>query len=85
MKELLRQHAIPTADFSVFENFEAAMKYVEDREQCRLVVKADGLCSGKGVIVCDNKEQALEAIRRIMRLREFGAGGVTTDRGRRQL
>jgi phosphoribosylamine--glycine ligase len=75
MKELMRQHAIPSADFTVFENFEAAMAYVEDREQVRLVVKADGLCSGKGVVVCDNKEQALEAIRRIMRLREFGDAG----------
>ena len=75
MKELLRHHAIPSADFSVFESFEAAEAYVNDREQCRLVVKADGLCAGKGVVVCGLKTEALDAIRRIMRAREFGDAG----------
>lgn len=75
MKELLRQHAIPSAEFSVFENSEAAENYVNDREECRLVVKADGLAAGKGVVVCGSKAEAVEAIRRIMRAREFGDAG----------
>ncbi len=75
MKELLRKHAIPSAEFSVFENSEAAENYVNDREECRLVVKADGLCAGKGVVVCGSKSEAIDAIRRIMRAREFGDAG----------
>lgn len=75
MKELMRLHAIPTADFTTFDNAEAAASYIEDREQVRLVVKADGLCAGKGVVVCDSKAEALDAIRRIMRSREFGDAG----------
>ena len=75
MKELLRQHAIPSAEFSVFESFEAAENYINDREECRLVVKADGLASGKGVVVCGSKTEALDAVRRIMRAREFGDAG----------
>ncbi len=75
MKELLRKHAIPSAEFSVFENSEAAENYVNDREECRLVVKADGLCAGKGVVVCGSKSEAVDAIRRIMRAREFGDAG----------
>lgn len=75
MKELLRHHAIPSAEFTVFDNFEAAENYVNDREECRLVVKADGLCSGKGVVVCGSKSEAVDAIRRIMRAREFGDAG----------
>ena len=75
MKELLRKHAIPSAEFSVFENSEAAENYVNDREECRLVVKADGLCAGKGVVVCGSKTEAIDAIRRIMRAREFGDAG----------
>ena len=75
MKELLRKHAIPSAEFSVFKNSEAAENYVNDREECRLVVKADGLCAGKGVVVCGSKSEAVDAIRRIMRAREFGDAG----------
>lgn len=75
MKELLRHHAIPSAEFTVFDNFEAAENYINDREESRLVVKADGLCSGKGVVVCGSKSEAVDAIRRIMRAREFGDAG----------
>lgn len=75
MKELMRQYAIPSADFKVFSNFEAAESYIHDREEVRLVVKADGLAAGKGVTVCSTKAEAIEAVQRIMRIREFGAAG----------
>lgn len=74
-KELMRQAAVPTAEFQVFKDPAAAESYINDREQARLVIKADGLAAGKGVCVCDGKVQALEAIRRIMRDREFQDAG----------
>jgi phosphoribosylamine--glycine ligase len=75
-KDLLRTAAIPTAEAQVFSNAQAAEAYVEGREETRLVVKADGLASGKGVSVCQNKDEALQALRRIMRAREFGEAGA---------
>jgi len=75
-KDLLRTAAIPTAEAQVFSNAQAAEAYVEGREETRLVVKADGLASGKGVSVCQNKDEALQALRRIMRAREFGDAGA---------
>ena len=74
-KDVLRQSAIPTAEAQVFSDAESAESYIADREEIRLVVKADGLAAGKGVTVCANKAQALEAIRRIMRDQEFGEAG----------
>ncbi|MBS0264335.1 MAG: phosphoribosylamine--glycine ligase [Planctomycetes bacterium] len=74
-KELLRQSTIPTAEAQVFNDAEAAEAYVADREEISLVIKADGLAAGKGVTVCTNKAMAFEAIRRIMRVKEFGEAG----------
>lgn len=74
-KELMRQSAIPTGASQVFNSAEAAEAYIADREETRLVVKADGLAAGKGVSVCANKAEALEAVRRIMRVQEFGDAG----------
>jgi phosphoribosylamine--glycine ligase len=74
-KELMRQAAIPTAESKVFKDFNSAESYINDREEARLVVKADGLAAGKGVSVCTGKAEALEAIGRIMRDKEFGTSG----------
>lgn len=74
-KEVMRQSAIPTAASQTFNSAEAAESYIADREEVSLVVKADGLASGKGVSVCPNKAEALEAVRRIMRQHEFGSAG----------
>ncbi len=73
-KELMARHGIPTAPFRVFEDASAAKTYVESRGG-PLVVKADGLTRGKGVIVCDTTAQALDAIDAIMVRRDFGASG----------
>ena len=51
------------------------MKFVQDREDVPIVVKADGLAAGKGVIVCANREEAVEAVERIARQKVFGAAG----------
>ena len=74
-KNLLRGADIPTADFQVFRSEETATRYINDRyptdtEDVPVVVKADGLAAGKGVIVCHNRAEALEGIARIFG--EFG-------------
>lgn len=74
-KEVMRIAAIPTAEAKTFTDPAAAEAYIEDREQAPLVVKADGLCAGKGVFVCSDKAMALDAVRRTMRQLEFGDAG----------
>ena len=74
-KNLLRHADVPTADYRVFRDARAAVTFLKDRDDVPVVVKADGLAAGKGVVVCDNREQALEAIERIALKKEFGAAG----------
>lgn len=69
-KNLLRNADVPTADYQVFRSAETAKRYINDRyptenEDVPVVVKADGLAAGKGVIVCHQRQEALEAIERI--------------------
>src|SRR5438132_7727297 len=70
-KQLMRHADVPTAEFRVCDHPDPARHYVETREY-PVVVKADGLASGKGVIVCSDTKDALEAINRIMVREEFG-------------
>jgi phosphoribosylamine--glycine ligase len=79
-KLLLRQADVPTAEYQAFRDADSAMRYVKarypnERDKAPVVVKADGLASGKGVIVCSRREEALEAIDRIARKNEFGRAG----------
>lgn len=74
-KDLMRTSAIPTAEAQVFTSAQAAEAYIEGREEARLVVKADGLASGKGVAVCRDKAEAMEAVQKIMKRKEFGDAG----------
>jgi phosphoribosylamine--glycine ligase len=73
-KQLLRHHAIPTAEHRTFSRIDDARKYVATREE-PLVVKASGEAQGKGVFVCDTPEEALAAIKSIMVDRAFGSAG----------
>jgi phosphoribosylamine--glycine ligase len=70
-KILMRDADVPTAEFRVFDHPEPARHFIETREY-PVVVKADGLAAGKGVIVCDTNAQALAAVERIMVREEFG-------------
>src|SRR3984893_4748446 len=70
-KQLMRHADVPTAEFRVCDHPDPARHYIETREY-PLVVKADGLAAGKGVIVCSTTEEALAAIDRIMVREEFG-------------
>ncbi len=74
-KHLLRSADVPSAEYHTFQDAVAALRFLNDREDMPIVVKADGLAAGKGVIVCDNREQALAAVERIAGKREFGAAG----------
>src|SRR6516225_4635967 len=70
-KKLMRDADVPTSEFRVFDHPEPARTYINTREY-PVVVKADGLAAGKGVIVCSTNEDALAAIERIMVREEFG-------------
>ncbi|WP_148681310.1 phosphoribosylamine--glycine ligase [Candidatus Nitrososphaera gargensis] len=73
-KELMREAGIPTAEFAIFTDAHKAKDYVSKQSK-PLVVKADGLAAGKGVVVCDNADQAIAAIDSMMTKKEFGAAG----------
>jgi phosphoribosylamine---glycine ligase len=70
-KQLMRHADVPTAEFRVCDHPDPARHYIETREY-PVVVKADGLAAGKGVMVCSTTEEALAAIERIMVREEFG-------------
>jgi phosphoribosylamine--glycine ligase len=74
-KELMRSAGVPTADFHVFRDVESAKRFVTEREDSPVVVKADGLAAGKGVIVCASRDQAVQAVDRMMLAEEFGQAG----------
>jgi phosphoribosylamine--glycine ligase len=79
-KKLLRDAGVPAADYRVFSNAGEATRYVLDRypdedQEVPLVVKADGLAAGKGVIVCSQRAEVLAAIDQIARQRVFGDAG----------
>lgn len=74
-KELMRKANVPTAEFQTFFRYQDAVTYLEEREETPLVVKADGLASGKGVFVCKNRPEALDAVKQIMVQQAFGASG----------
>ena len=74
-KSIMREAGISTADFEVFDDADAAGRYVRGRK-APMVVKADGLALGKGVTVCEDADSALRAIAEAMEARRFGAAGA---------
>jgi phosphoribosylamine--glycine ligase len=75
-KKMMRDAAIPTAEGRAFTNLKSAINFVETRNE-PLVVKASGLARGKGVIVCSDPVEALDAVRNIMEKKIFGDAGNT--------
>jgi phosphoribosylamine--glycine ligase len=73
-KEFMARHGIPTAPFRVFDDPREARDWIR-RQGGNLVVKADGLAAGKGVIVCSSTAEASAAVDRIMTERAFGTAG----------
>ena len=76
MKRFCQRHAIATAPFAVFDDPDGAERYVRAAGRA-LVVKADGLAAGKGVVVADTVDEACAAIDRFARRRELGDAGAT--------
>ncbi len=74
-KDLLRKADVPSADYQTFTKASDAMKYLNDREDVPIVVKADGLAAGKGVVVCSNRAEALQAVEQIADQKMFGDAG----------
>ncbi len=74
-KELMKKYGIPTAKYETFTDADKAMEYVKNHK-LPLVVKADGLALGKGVLICNTREEAIDAINSIMNDRIFGASGA---------
>ena len=73
-KEMMRKFGVPTADFQVFDDPEKAKEYIR-KVGAPIVVKADGLAAGKGVVVAQTVEEAIKAVDRIMVERVFGEAG----------
>ena len=73
-KEFMNRNSIPTAEFQIFDDPVKAKRFVESYEK-QVVIKADGLAAGKGVIVCNNKDEAFTAIDKILVDKTFGDAG----------
>lgn len=73
-KELMERYDIPTGGYKRFEDAKEARAYV-DTHPLPVVIKADGLAAGKGAIVCNSKDEALEAVELIMEKKAFGEAG----------
>ena len=73
-KDFFIKYGIPTAAYASFDNYSAAKDYINDIDY-PTVVKADGLAAGKGVIICNNKEEAVEALGSIFKDQTFGEAG----------
>lgn len=74
-KELLKKYEIPTAAYAVFTEYIAAIEYVRT-QKFPLVIKADGLAAGKGVMICQDFREAENAILDMMMDRKFGDAGT---------
>ena len=73
-KELMQKHGIPTAAYQSFSNYEDACKYVQNAPT-PIVLKADGLAAGKGVVITSDRNEAKTALHEIMEANKFGNAG----------
>ena len=74
-KDFMKKYNIPTALYESFDNEEDAVAYIKKIDTYPMVLKADGLALGKGVIIAQNREEALEAVTSMMRDKKFGESG----------
>ena len=75
-KNLMKKYNIPTGAYETFDNYEAAKIYLE-KQDMPIVLKADGLALGKGVLICKTLEEAQQGLKEIMQEHKFGAAGNT--------
>lgn len=76
MKNILKKYNIPTARFIETSNQDDANNFIDDMNKTPIVVKADGLCGGKGVIIANSKDEAKEAVKDMLSGQSFGDAGL---------
>ncbi|MBR2527182.1 MAG: phosphoribosylamine--glycine ligase [Blautia sp.] len=76
-KDLMKKYGIPTAAYENFSDPLKALAYLREKASFPIVLKADGLALGKGVLICQDWEEAKEGVRQIMQDRKFGDAGRT--------
>ena len=76
-KDLMKKYNIPTAAYENFDNPEEAIAYLKEKAEFPIVLKADGLALGKGVLICNTLEEAEEGVNTIMLDKKFGSAGNT--------
>lgn len=74
-KDLMKKYNIPTAAYENFTDPDAAIKYLETEAKFPIVLKADGLALGKGVLICNTLEEAKDGVKKIMLDKKFGSAG----------
>ncbi len=75
-KDLMKKYNIPTAGYETFDSPQKAMEYLENSKY-PIVLKADGLALGKGVLICSTKEEAMDGVKTLMLDKQFGSAGNT--------
>jgi phosphoribosylamine---glycine ligase len=75
-KDFLKRHHIPSADYETFTDAHSAIAYVNQQQKFPIVIKADGLAAGKGVVIADNKDMAIETIKQMLDEKKFGTAGA---------
>jgi len=73
-KNLMAKYRIPTAEYQIFSDSEEAIRYINWKKS-PLVLKADGLAAGKGVLICTTRGEAYDGVERIMKKKDFGEAG----------
>ena len=74
-KELMKKYSIPTAGYEVFTDSKKAVEYIKEQNSYPTVIKADGLALGKGVIIAQNEQEAVDAVHSIIEDKVFGESG----------
>ncbi len=74
-KNLMKKYGIPTADYETFDDPAKAMEYILARGKYPVVIKADGLALGKGVLICEDEAAARDGLKEIMEDKKFGDSG----------
>ncbi len=74
-KDLMKKYNIPTAMYETFDNSKSAVEFIKNNDTYPIVIKADGLALGKGVIIADNFKEAEDAVNSIMEDKKFGESG----------
>ncbi len=74
-KAFLQRHRIPTANYQHFTELDSAIHSIQQQNQFPIVIKADGLAAGKGVIIAENKPQAIDTVTAMLSKQQFGKAG----------